>query len=153
MPNKGNRRPVRPSVEDSKVELANFITPSRPTQPTQRRDTRLPSRTRGRPSIVQASGRPIQGVPPPQKTKIPKMKGDAQPKSQISSSGLILPSEAALPQKAQNILQETGVQQEATRKKTQIIRSERQTRKENQKSKISLPAELQLRRPLRPEML
>ena len=153
MPNKGNRKPDRPSAEDSKEELANFMTPNRPTHPTPRRDTRLPSRLRGRPSIVQASGRPLQGVTQPQKTKIPKMKGEAQHKSQTSSSGLILPSEAAVPQKAQSILQETRGQQKATRRKNQIIRSERQKREENQKSKIRLPAELQLRKPLGPGML
>ena len=135
MPDKGSRKTDRPSAEDSKEELANFMTPNRPTHPTPRRDTRLPSRLRGRPSIVQASGRPTQGVPQPQKTKIPKMKGDAQHKSQISSSGLILPSEAARPQKAQSILQETRVQQNATRRKNQIIRSERQKRDENRRAK------------------
>ena len=152
MPNKGNRKPDRPSAEDSKEELTNFMTPKRPTYPTPRRDTRLPSRPRGRPAIVQTSGRPLQGVTQPQKTKIPKMKTEAQHKSQ-TSSGLILPSEAAVPQKAQNILQETRGQQKATRRKNQIIRSERQKREEKQKSKIRLPAELQLGKPLRPKML
>ena len=134
MSNKGNRKPERTSAEDTKEELTNFKTPKRPTYPTSRRDTRLPSRPRGRPAIAQTSGRPPQGVTQPQKTKMPKMKTEAQHKSQ-TSSGLILPSETAVPQKAQNRLQETRVQQNATRRKNQIIRSERQKRDENRRAK------------------
>ena len=98
MSNKGNRKPERTSAEDTKEELTNFMTPKRPTYPTSRRDTRLPSRPRGHPAIVQTSGRPLQGVTQPQKTKMPKMKTEAQHKSQTSSA-LILPSEAAVLQK------------------------------------------------------